>query len=574
MSKAMRVLLPILIIVALLATGYWYFFRYRPDLTAGFFADLAESRLESGNYKAAVRYYEWAHGLTEEDTDLSLKLAEAYRRSGNYTKTERTLVRAIKAEPDNAQLYIRLSSVYVEQGKLYDAQKMLDGIANEVVLEVLSQRRPAAPVFSPEEETFDDYISVELSFEEDAVCCYTTDGSYPTLQNGTYEGPIPLGAGKTRIRAVAVDAEGLVSRESEKSYLVAGVVEEVSFSDAALEQHVRSLLNVTSRPLRTDDLWGILELKLPEEIADTADLQYFTGLEKLTVWDKDGLDYSFLAYMPDLRYLELDHCNLAEAELTCIAACPNLEVLILSSCNLSTVAPLQALTGLRILDLTDNSISSMEPLAGMTSLDELYLGHNALSRLPDMRKLRTIRTLDLSYNVLETIAPLSVCSTLERVNVSHNKLVSIKPAASLPNLIYFNASSNSVRDVSTLANCTKLETFVMTDNLLTSIDFLGNITSVREINIDYNDVVAVPDFPNDCALETFSAAHNFLEDLSGLGGLEHLTVVNADYNNIRDISVLKDCPVLARVNVYGTYVHSDGGLAENGVVVNFTPSVG
>jgi Leucine-rich repeat (LRR) protein len=111
----------------------------------------------------------------------------------------------------------------------------------------------------------------------------------------------------------------------------------------------------------------------------------------------------------------------------------------------------------------------------------------------------------------------------------------------------------------------------MTDNKLKDVDFLSECPQVKEVNIDYNDVEAVPAFAADCPLETFSAAHNFLEDLSGLGGLPKLSYVNADYNNIRDISVLANCPALAQVNVYGTYIRSGGALAENGVIVNFTP---
>ena len=35
--------------------------------------------------------------------------------------------------------------------------------------------------------------------------------------------------------------------------------------------------------------------------------------------------------------------------------------------------------------------------------------------------------------------------------------------------------------------------------------------------------------------------------------------------------MLTNCPALAQVNVYGTYIRSGGALAENGVIVNFTP---
>ena len=111
----------------------------------------------------------------------------------------------------------------------------------------------------------------------------------------------------------------------------------------------------------------------------------------------------------------------------------------------------------------------------------------------------------------------------------------------------------------------------MTDNKLTGVDFLASCGKLKELNIDYNDVRAVPPFKKDCLLERFSAAHNFLEDLSGLKGLAHLSYVNADYNNIRDISMLKDCPALKQVNVYGTFIQSGGVLSERGVVVNFKP---
>ncbi len=137
----------------------------------------------------------------------------------------------------------------------------------------------------------------------------------------------------------------------------------------------------------------------------------------------------------------------------------------------------------------------------------------------------------------------------------------------------FTGSNNEITDASPLAACVNLENFVMTDNKLANIDFLTGFAKLKEINIDYNDVEAVPVFGEGCPLESFSAAHNFLEDLSGLVGLQYLSYVNADYNNIRDISVLKGCPALTQVNVYGTYIRSGGVLADNGVIVNYSPGL-
>ena len=370
---------------------------------------------------------------------------------------------------------------------------------------------------------------------------------------------------------MAVNEAGLVSPAVYAGYTVAGVVEDVEFHDAALLSAIQELLHRGHRTIRTNDLWGIEELTLPEGIADTQDLRWFTGLRKLIARDMPELDYSFLAAMPELRYLELDHCELTNENLEQIAACSKLDVLILANCGLSRINPLGELTGLRVLDLSNNSIGTIDALMTLAALDELYLGHNALTRIPVMRGLRSIRILDLSYNSLNYVNGVSACTTLERLNLAHNKLSSLTPISALTELVWLNCSSNAVTDTAPLAPCTKLEGFLISNNKLTEAEFLSGCPNIREVNLDYNDVVYTPEFRKDCPLESFSAAHNFLESLNGLSGLQKLQTVHADYNNIKDLSPLLSCPALVQVDVYNTNVRSGGELAEKGVVVNFTP---
>ena len=572
MKKALKIILPIVIVLAILGGAYWYFIQYNPLLTARILTNFGSSMENADHPNVAIRLYEWANRLDPRNGELTLKLAEAYRKSGSYTKTERCLVRAIQATPDNEQLYIRLSKVFLEQDKLLDAQTMLDSITSAAAADAIERLRPAPPVISPEGNYYNDYISVEISGGDgDTVYYYTTDGSFPSARSEAYAEPFRLSSGETTVCAVAVNPEGLVSHASYVGYTVAGVVEPVTLQDPALELMIREELHITSRQLRTDDLWGITELYLPDDLTTTEDLPYFTGLKTLVICEKDGLDYSFLSQLYALRHLGLDGCSLTTEDLTAIGTTPNLEELVLTDCGLSNVTPLGKLTGLRLLDLTDNSIGTADILTGMTDLEELYLAHNALTTLPDLSALQSLKIADLSYNALTGVDGLGGCAAMERLNLSNNRLTSVDPVGNLSELVFLSASINPVADLSALKGCTKLETFIMEDCKFDNIDFLEDIVTIREIDIDRNDTVAAPHFREDCMLETYSAAHNFLEDLSGLAGLQHLTLVNADYNNIRDIDVLLDCPVLAQVNVYGTYVHDGGKLAEKGVVVNFVP---
>ena len=572
MKKTIKLVVPILLILALLIVGYWFFFQYRADLTTDLLRRVADSQLDAGRYGLAIRCYRWANDLDPQDADVALKLAEAYRLNGNYTKTENTLVHAIYDAPGEIRLYEALSKVYVEQDKLLDAQQMLDGISDPTVKEAMDAKRPAAPVLSPESGFYSEYIDVEVSCPDpNNTCCCSMDGSYPSLEADVFTGAYSLPGGETLFRAVAVSPDGLVSTETCAAYTVAGVIEDVIFRDPVLEAATQELLHRGDRTLRTDELWSITELKLPEGMTSSDDLHYYTGLTSLMAFNLGALDYSFLDAMPELRYLELENCVVSNADLEHIGRCANLETLILADCDISNVSSLGALSKLRVLDLSNNSIGSIDALVNLSTLEELYLGHNALTGFPVLRGLTSLRILDLSYNSLVYVGGVSACTALERLNISQNKISSITPLSALTELIWLNASNNELMDTSVLAPCTKLENLLITNNRLTDVDFLSNCPNIKEVNIDYNDVVAVPEFQIDCPLETFSAAHNFLEDLSGLSGMQQLTYVNADYNNIRDITVLLTCPALIQVNVYNTNVHSGGELAQKGVVVNFTP---
>lgn len=574
MKKILKLVIPILLILALLGGGYWFFFRYRVDITTGLLRRFAEAQSNSGHYSTAIRCYRWADELDPQNADEAMKLAEAYHKNGNYTKTEYVLVNAIQKAPGDIRLYEALSKIFVEQDKLLDAQRLLDNISDPEAMAALAEMRPAAPGLSPPADYYSEYIPIELlQNDADATCYFTLDGSYPSQETDIYSGPITLRGGQTTVNAVAVGKNGLVSSLTSGDYTIAGVVEDVSFHDPALQASIQELLLRGDRTVRTDELWDIEELTLPAAMQNTEDMTLFTGLKKLVGRDLGELDYSFLATIPDLNYLELESCVVSTKTLEQIAACPKLETLILTNCGLNNVEPLAGMRPLRVLDLSENSINALAPLTavGFEGLEELYLSHNALTRLPEMKSFQALRILDLSYNALTYVGGISSCTTLERVNLSHNQLSSVTPLSALTNLVWFNGSNNQITDVSMMSPCTKLESFLMTDNKLKNVDFLSECVALREVYIDNNDVVKVPAFQSECPLETFAATHNFLDDLSGLAGLQKLKLVNADYNNIKDIDVLLDCPALVQVNVYSTNVHKGGKLAEKGVVVNFTP---
>lgn len=572
MRKFMKVFLPILLVAIVLIAAYWFFFQYRSDITAGVFIDLGDGCMQGKDYKGAVRYYGYAHDLYAADSALSMKLAEAYRLSGNYTKTEYTLVHAIYSDPENIDLYLALSGAYVDQDKLMDAQLMLDHISNEAVREQLEALRPAAPEVTPDGGMYSDYITVSVSCDANTTCYVTTNGEYPSLKQAPYAEPLALEAGETTVCAIAIGENNLVSTATYTGYTIAGVIEDVTFADTTLEAYVQEQLNKTGRTLKTNDLWAVTELEVPEEVAVLSDLSYFTGLESLTIHNYAGDDYSFLKQMPRLKYLDLSDCSMSAEGLSAISCCLKLETLNLNNCGVSNIEALSSLTALKVLYVDDNSINDLTAVGKMASLEELYICRNAVTSLSALSDLKALRILDVSLNSLDSISPLGQCTTLSELNLSENKLTDIKAIGSLVNLTVLKAAKNSIEDVEGIEKCTKLQVFDLSNNKLTDISGLAEIATLTEVNIDYNDVLEVPSFVSDCTLVTFSAAHNFLEDCEGLRGLPNLNYVNMDYNNIRDISCLIDCVNLVQVNVFGTYIKEADNLRDHGIIVNYDPT--
>ena len=160
MKRVLKIVIPLVVVLALLGGCAWFFLAYRSDLTAHFLTGQAERMMEAGRYNRAIQYETWAWKLAPDDEEIPLSLARAYAASGNYTKAEYTLVNAIAATPKNVALYVELCQVYVAQDKLLDAVQMLDRVQDETVREELAAMRPAAPELSPEDGYYTEYIEV------------------------------------------------------------------------------------------------------------------------------------------------------------------------------------------------------------------------------------------------------------------------------------------------------------------------------------------------------------------------------------------------------------------------------
>ena len=573
MKKIIKRIIPLLLIVALIASACWYIFVYDRETVRDFLMAQARNCAQNGHFEAATWFYDISYDFAGEDENVAVDLAQIYKDSGNYTKAERTLVSAI-ADGATSELYIALCQTYVEQDKLLDAVNMLDKVADPAIKAELDALRPAAPQpdFAP--GFYSQYISLNFT-HEGGTLYVSTDGQYPSTTDTPCVTPVALEGGETKIYAITVGSNGLVSPLSILSYTVGGVIEAVEFTDVCIEELVKEQLMFGEyTTIYSNDLWSITSLTVPEAASELNDLRHLIYLETLSITNRAISDLSFLEGMTRLKSLDLSGCTIS-ADLSILKTLPALENLTMQGCSISSLAFLEGAPSLKKLDLRSNAIGNLAVLATVPTLQNLDLSDNAVSDLKPLAGLTELTSLNLSENVLTSIAPLASCTKLGTLDVSENKLTEIAAVQKLTALTSFRAEKNQITDCTPVAACIQLRTLDISNNQIPDITMLSTLTKLTEFDFSYNLATALPALPADAALVTINGSYNQLTALEPLDKISSLNYVYMDYNpEVSKIAFLADNPNMVQINVFGTKVTQSQAnkCIDRSIIVNYDPT--
>ena len=571
MKKVLRVLVPLLLVIALLGSLIWYIFVYDRTFTRDLLLTGARFSADTGYKNLSSLFYDLAYRQSGQDENVAIELADQYKAQGNYTKAEYTLSNAI-ADGGTSELYIALCKTYVEQDKLLDAVTMLDNIGDPAIKEELNALRPTINTISPTPGFYSQYISVTLEASE-GVIYYSTSAEYPSIDTEPYSAPLTLPNGETTLYAVAVADSGLVSPLSLLGYTIGGVIEEVTLQDPAIEAEVRSMLSLREdEPIYSDDLWTITEFTVPDQASTLADLAKMNYLDTLVATNVTIDSLQSLSSLTLLQSIDLSGSRFPYTDLPVLSSLPDLKTLNLSACGLSTIAGLEGAQSLTTLYLNNNTLRNLSPLSGIVTLKELYLQHNGIVDLSALSGLTELQTLNASYNSITALGKASALQKLTWLDLGNNRLTNLSGIDKLTNLSYLSVATNSLNDAAALAGCVNLTELNISNNNISSIDSLKSLTKLKTLNFAYNTVSALPAWATSCALYSIDGSYNQLTSLSSLSGLENLSYVFMDYNSISSISPLAKCHKLVQVNVYGNQISNVTALTSQSIIVNYDPT--
>ena len=572
MKKFFKFIVPILLFALILASIFWYCFIYDRNFTRDMLLTQARYHSTEGNPKIGSWFYDTAYKLSDRDDAVAIELANQFMSAGNFSKAESTLTHAI-ADGATTELYVALCKTYIRQDKLLDAVTFLDGVGDPAIKAELEAMRPAAPIADPETGFYTEYINVNLASDSGFVY-YSTDAEYPSIDDGYFAEPIKLSIGETVVKAVTVGNNGLVSPLTTFTFTVGGVVEEVKFSDQAIEMAIRQQIKADAEDaVYSNMLWDVKEFAVPEGAVNLHDLTWLSYVEKLSIVNYTLDTVDFLVPLSNLKELSLTGCRFSPKDLEIIACLPNLSRLTLSDCGLSTLSGMENAQRLTYLDLSNNTIRNLEPLSALTNLQTLKMGHNALTSLDAISTLTGLTELDVSYNTLTTLAPLSKCWSMNTLLANNNKIKTLKGLDQLSELRILNLNKNQLRKVDVLAGNTALVELDFGNNSITDITSLSTLTNLELFTFSFNQVTKLPAWPKGSKLRSIDGTNNLIESLSRLKNMHSLTHILMDYNKITSVDPVANCYNLVQINVYGNAIPNVDSLKDRDIIVNWDPTL-
>lgn len=182
---------------------------------------MAEEAYGNGDIDAAIGYYERALWLDNDNNKIRMILANIYMERKDYDSVVLLCREALYKDKTNREACEMLISIY-EQRKDYDSVLLLYDLADKSLANLFSAYVVTPPVFSREEGTYRQYMTVEILTGKDYVIYYSTDGSDPTLHGELYTKPIELNRNlaTVTIKAACMNEKGIFSEIVSKEYTI------------------------------------------------------------------------------------------------------------------------------------------------------------------------------------------------------------------------------------------------------------------------------------------------------------------------------------------------------------------
>ena len=270
----------------------------------------------------------------------------------------------------------------------------------------------------------------------------------------------------------------------------------------------------------------------------------------------------------------LDRGGIINIDVDKLGLFTNYRKLNLNLQNLSTLEPLEGLTQLVELHLTNNQITledikSQEILKSMTNLQSLNLTNNNITNITAINSLKNLRNLYIGgvNNKINLKEIEDIISNLNLLNVSTESLKTINNCDS-NKITKLNLIANSLTELPDLSGLVKLKTLNLQQNPnISNFETISQVTSLENLILKNNNLHGrMIDFSRLTNLTSLNLSNNTLwsEDLENLKALKNNSNLTIDLSNnsIIDATALLELNPNTKINLSGNINLSPDSINE------------
>lgn len=477
--------------------GGIFFLFFGRDILANHLVQNAQK----SNNETAIQYYNYALKISPQNTTARNNLIQILLETNNISQALQNIDEGITENPDNYDLYLYKIKLLEESLEIEQILKTVSDINSTYAKSKLSSKSQLDPIINLPSSNYSQNIQITIKCAETANIYYKINAEKYIL----YTEPIFLSDGFYDISTVAINEQGIVSREVSNSYFVENLVVPVSFTTS---NTISSIL---------------------AQIGD---------FNKI---DKESLE--------NLINLDLSDCIIFDNDIETLLNCPNLETLKLGDIsNITTFYPLSKLDNIKNIEILQGCTNKLlEDLVQIPSIKNLQIHNSKINILPSNRSL--IANLTLTNCLIYDISNISSYKTLQSLNLSQNLISDISGLSELKKLTYLNLSNNKINDISYILDTISIKTLDVSYNNLTRLQNLSNLFFLEEVNISNNQISSVLEFANLRYLTSLNCSFNNIITLEPLISSKSLNEIYANDNNIIDFSYINQIENLTYINL-------------------------
>jgi Leucine-rich repeat (LRR) protein len=237
-------------------------------------------------------------------------------------------------------------------------------------------------------------------------------------------------------------------------------------------------------------------------------IEFMEGLEMLTNLQSLDLSSNKIEIFQGVENLNnLVELNLSYNEGIRIhimeGSLPKLKVLKLNRCRIKDIDEISKLSQLKVLYIDDNNIESFVPINSLSNLKELSIENNKIpnpefdgifnrtmkySDLSAIKSISGLEVLNLSNNNIVDITDLTNLPNLKELNLFLNKRLDIGPLGKITSLKKLELHYCDITDISVLKNLKNLTRLNIQKNQIDNFDSLEHLEKLKVILIDRNQI--------------------------------------------------------------------------------------